>query len=70
MLVADRKETRYLGVPPQLQALRILIKQSYRVIDSVDIVQTLPYLIERRSDSEFGSHKLGYALPRKRGETT
>ena len=34
MLVNDRKEIRYLGMPPQFQALRIQIKQLYRVVNS------------------------------------
>jgi len=39
MLVNDRKEIRYLGMSPQFQALRIPIKQLYRVISSVCIVK-------------------------------
>ena len=46
MLVADRKEIRYLGVPPQLQALRIQIKQTYWVIVSVCVVK--PFHIRSR----------------------
>jgi len=52
-LVNDRKEynNSYVGISPQFQPLRIQIKQSYWVIDSVCIKQTLPYQIERKMDS-------------------
>jgi len=70
-LVNDRKEynNRYVGISPQSQPLRIQIKQSYWVIDSVCIKQTLPYQIERRTDSNFYSEKLDthYSYANRRG---
>jgi len=68
MLVNDRKEIRYLGMSPQFQALRIQIKQLYRVISSVCIVK--PFHICSRGSRILilVSHKIRYALPMKRGE--
>jgi hypothetical protein len=59
-MVNDRKEynNSYVGISPQFQPLRMQIKQSYWVIDSVCIKQTLLYQIERRPDSGFDSTKL------------
>jgi hypothetical protein len=59
MLVNDRKEynNSYVGMSPQFQPLRMQIKQSYRVIDSVCIKETLLYQVERKTDSGFDSTK-------------
>jgi len=68
MLVNDRKEIRYLGMPPKFQALRIPIKQLYREISSVCIVKPFHICSRGRRILILVSHKIRYALPMKRGE--
>ena len=68
MLVNDRKEIRYLEMPPQFQALRIQIKQLYRVISSVCIVKPFHICSRGCRILILVSHKIRYALPMKRGK--
>lgn len=48
MLIADREEISYVGVPPQPQPLRVQIKQSY-VVGTVFVPINLPLSVREEA---------------------